>query len=72
MKSVLEQDWGITYAAVAANTSAGLAIVTTASDAEKKKERAIATNIRPSVLGTKYKIRMAKDGINAELVTAIV
>lgn len=61
----------MTYAAVAANTSAGLAMVATARDTEKRNDKAIATKIRVRVLGTKYRISMASEGMRAEATTAI-
>lgn len=56
---------------MAANTSTGLAMVAIASDNEKRSDKAIATNIRARVLGTKYKMSMASEGIRAEATTTI-
>lgn len=47
-------------------------MVATATDAEKRSDIAIATNIRASVLGTKYRMRMANEGMSAEVITAVV
>jgi hypothetical protein len=58
-----------TYATVAANSSDDLADVVKARAVEKANVSSDAARMRPSMVGTKYKMTIATDGIAVETMT---